>query len=244
MPDEGTVPSPAFATTRWTLVLAAGDRHSETGRQALEQLCRAYWYPLYAFVRRRGCDPHTAQDLTQGFFARLLEGDRLSGVSREGGKFRSYLLAAFRHYLTNEHSRETSQKRGGGRSPISLEEAAAEDRYLREPADEASPDRLYDRQWARTLMEQALQRLADEQSATGKEGVFATLRVYLGRDPEAGEYAGVALGLGMAPGTVAVQVHRLRERYRMHVRAAVADTVDSPLEIDQEMRHLLAALAS
>lgn len=235
-------PSPVFATTRWTLVLAAGDDVSPQGREALEQLCRGYWFPLYAYVRRRGHDADAAQDLVQGFFARLLERNDLAGLTREGGKFRSFLLTALNHFLANEHERAQAQKRGGGRELISLDDDSAEDRYQREPAHAESPDRLFERQWALALMEDALRRLTEEQAANNRADFFAALRPFLSREPEPGEYATLSDRLGLAPGTLAVQVHRLRERYRQLVRAAVADTVDSPLEIDAEMRHLLAAL--
>jgi RNA polymerase sigma-70 factor (ECF subfamily) len=237
--------SPVFATTRWTLVLAAGDDPgSPQRREALEQLCHAYWFPVYAYVRRRGHDAHAAEDLTQGFFARLLERNDLSGLTREGGKFRSFLLTVLNHFLTNEHERQQARKRGGGQVIVSLDEEHGEDRYRLEPSHGESPDRLYERQWALALMENALHRLEEEQAAAGRVELLATLRPFLSREPEAGEYATLAARLGLVPGTLAVQVHRLRERYRQLVRAAVADTVDSPLEIDAEMRHLLAALCS
>jgi RNA polymerase sigma-70 factor (ECF subfamily) len=236
--------SPVFATTRWTLVLtAANEPSSPQRRAALEQLCRAYWYPLYAYIRRRGHDAHAAEDLTQGFFARLLERDDLSGLTRDGGKFRSFLLTALNHFLANEYERSRALKRGGGLRLVSLDEPTGEDRYVLEPSHTESPDRLFERQWALALLEQALRGLAEEQAAADREEVFAALRPFLSREPEAGEYAGLAARLGLAPGTLAVQVHRLRERYRQLVRAAVADTVDSPLEVDAEMRHLLAALS-
>jgi RNA polymerase sigma-70 factor (ECF subfamily) len=233
-----------FATTRWTLVLAAGDEPSSPRRrEALEELCRTYWYPLYAYIRRRGYDAPAAEDLTQGFFARLLERDDLAGLTREGGKFRSFLLTALSHFLANAHERDRALKRGGGQIVVSLDEPPGEDRYRLEPAHTESPDRLFDRQWALALLEQALRRLADEHAAAGRPGAFAALRPFLSREPEPGEYAELAARLGLVPGTLAVQVHRLRERYRQLVRTVVADTVDSPLEVDAEMRHLLAALS-
>ena len=247
MSDEPAsfVPAPAsvFATTRWTMVLAAGTEGSPHGREALEQLCRAYWFPLYAHVRRRGHDADAAQDLTQGFFKRLLERNDLAGLTRDGGKFRSFLLKALNHFLANEHERASALKRGSGLAILSLDDAA-EDRYLREPSHSESPDRLFERRWALALMENALRQLGVEQAVAGKAAVFAILRPFLSREPEAGEYAVLAARLTVAPGTLAVQVHRLRERYRQLVRAAVADTVDSPLEVEAEMRHLLAALGS
>ncbi len=236
--------SPAFATTRWTLVLAAGDGASSEGHLALDQLCQAYWFPLYAYVRRRGYDAHAAQDLTQGFFARLLERNDLARITREGGRFRSFLLTALNHYLVNEHERNTALKRGGGRQIVSLDDDSAEERYRNEPSHSETPDRLFERQWALSLMAEALKRLTAEHSGTGKSATYEALRPFLSREPAAGEYAALATRLNLAPGTLAVQVHRLRERYRQLVRASVADTVDSPLEVDAEMRHLLDSLGS
>ncbi len=224
-------------------MLAAGTDVSAQGREALGQLCQAYWFPLYAYVRRRGHDAHAAQDLVQGFFARLLERNDLAGLTREGGRFRSFLLTALNHFLVNEHERAQALKRGGGMAFVSLDDDSAEDRYLLEPSHSESPDRLFERQWALALMEEALRRLAMEQAEQGKAAVFEALRPFLSREPDAGEYASLAGRLGVAPGTLAVQVHRLRERYRAIVRAAVADTVGGPLEVEDEMRHLLAALA-
>lgn len=236
--------SPAFATTRWTLVLTAGEGASDEGHEALEQLCRAYWFPLYAYIRRRGHDAHSAQDLTQGFFARLLERKDLARIHREGGRFRSFLLTALNHYLVNEHERATAQKRGGGRTILSLDDDTAEDRYQHEPSHSETPDRLFERQWALTLMEEALRRLAAEQHGTGRGSTYDLLRPFLSREADPGEYATLATRLNVAPGTLAVQVHRLRERYRQLVRAAVADTVESPLEVDAELLHLGASLGS
>jgi len=236
--------SPAFATTRWTLVLAAGDDASTDGHEALEQLCRAYWFPLYAYIRRRGHDPHAAQDLTQGFFARLLERNDLARITREGGRFRSFLLTALNHFLVNEHERATAQKRGGGQAVVSLDDDQAEDRYRREPSHMETPDRLFERQWAMALMEEAMKRLSAEQAGGEKGVAYEALRPFLSREPAAGEYATLAARLHLAPGTLAVQVHRLRDRYRQLVRSAVADTVESPLEVEAEMRHLLAALGA
>lgn len=232
--------SPVFATTRWTLVLAAGD--ARTSHEALEQLCGAYWYPLYAYIRRRGHDAHAAQDLTQGFFARLLERNDLAGLTREGGKFRSFLLTALNHFLANEHERAQARKRGGGVQFLSFDEHPPEDRFLLEPSHEESPDRAFDRQWALAVMEQALVRLAGEQAEAGKGAAFDALRPFLSREPDPGEYGRLAERLEVAPGTLAVQVHRLRERFRALVRAVVADTVESPLEVESEMRSLFSAL--
>lgn len=234
--------SPAFATTRWTLVLTAGGDASADGHEALEQLCRVYWFPLYAYIRRRGHDPHTAQDLTQGFFARLLERNDLARITREGGRFRSFLLTALNHFLVNEYERATAQKRGGGQPVVSLNDDQAEDRYRKEPSHTETPDRLFERQWALALMEEAMNRLTAEQAEGEQSTAYEALRPFLSREPVAGEYAALAARLNRAPGTLAVQVHRLRDRYRQLVRSAVADTVESPLEVEAEMRHLLTAL--
>lgn len=245
-PDPAQPPprSTLFATTCWTLVLAAGegDPDSPRRRDALEQVCRAYWYPLYAFIRRRGHDPHSAEDLTQSFFARLLQRDDLAGLTREGGRFRSFLLTALNHFLVNEHERRNTLKRGGGNTPVSLDALALEERYRTEPAHQASPDRLFDRHWALALMEEGLRRLATVEADAGRSDTFESLKPFLSREPEPGEYAALAARLGIATGTLAVQVHRLRDRYRECVRTAVAGTVDNPFDVDPEMRQLLAAL--
>ena len=236
--------SPFFFSTHWSLVLAAGEVSSPQGQAALEQLCRTYWYPLYAYLRRRGNDPSAAEDLTQGFFAQLLERNDLARLTRQGGHFRSFLLTALNHFLTNQYESAKALKRGGGQIILSLDDTEAEDRYRREPAHSESPDRLYERQWALALMETAMQQLAEEQTGAGKVELFALLRPFLSQEPGPGTYAEIGQRLGVATGTLAVQVHRLRERYRQLIRCAVAQTVASPLEIDEEMRHLLAALAS
>lgn len=240
---EGVTGSPVFATTRWTLVLQAGDAVSQPGRDALEQLCRAYWFPLYAYIRRRGNDAHAAQDLTQGFFARVLERNDLLGLTREGGRFRSFLLTALNRFLANEHERVMARKRGGDRVILSIDETGGEDRYLREPFHTETPDKLFERQWALALMEKALLDLGCEQGAAGKGVAFEALSPFLSRDPEPGEYAALGAQLGAESGTIAVQVHRLRDRYRQLVRSAVADTVDGPLEVEAEMHHLRSVLS-
>lgn len=232
----------AFATTRWTLVLAA--REGDQAPEALEQLCRLYWFPLFAYIRRRGHDAHQAQDLTQGFFESLLERRALDRVRREGGRFRSFLLTVLNHYLANEHERTQARKRGRGVVFVPWEDGEAEERYQREPRPTDAPDQLFDRRWALALMEDAIGRLATESAALGKGAVFQALRPFLSREPDPGEYGRLATELGLAPGTLAVQVHRLRERFRLQVRAAVADTVESPVEVEAEMRHLLTVLGA
>ncbi len=234
--------SPVFATTCWTQVLAAGDAAHPDASEALEQLCSRYWFPLYAFVRRDGCDAHQAQDLVQAFFAHLLRRNDLARLVRGEGKFRSFLLKSLTHFLINERERNATQKRGGDRVILSLDDQSAEDRYLREPTHEETPAKLFERQWALSLMDAAMRALEQEQVGAGKENAFATMRPFLSREPDPGEYATVSATLDLAPGALAVNVHRLRRRFRELIRAAVMETVEGPLEVEEEMRHLLIAL--
>jgi RNA polymerase sigma-70 factor (ECF subfamily) len=207
-------------------------------------LCRTYWYPLYTFVRRQGHDPHCAQDLTQEFFARLLTKDYLAGVKREKGRFRSFLLATLKHFLADEWDRSRRIKRGGGKTPISLDDTTAEARYGLEPSHDLSPDRMYERRWATTLLEQVLSRLETQFTAAGNGPLFDALQEYLAKEAKATPYAETAAKLGMTEGAVRVAVHRLRQRYREILRAEIAHTVADPAQIDDELRHLFCALSS
>lgn len=236
--------SPSFPTTKWSLVLAAGERGSAGAEEALAHLCSLYWYPVFAFVRRRGYDPDKAQDLTQGFFARLIEKGEIAGADRERGRFRSFLLTACQHFVLNEHDRTRALKRGGGRPPVSIDAAAAEDRYIRTLAHAETPERLYERQWCLTLLAGVLEDLREEYAASGKERVFVRLKDYLTEREDAGTYADAARGLGMTEGAVKVAVHRLRRRYREAMRRRVAETVGSAEEIDDEIRHLIHTLGA
>jgi len=230
-----------FHTTHWSLVLRAqGD--SLNAEAALARLCHTYWYPLYAFVRRQGHSPHDAQDLTQEFFARLLAKDWLANVARERGKFRSWLLASMKHFLANEWDRAKTVKRGGRTTLVSFHDDSAEMRYRQEPADLASPEILFDRRWAHTLLDQVLARLREEQTAAGKLAQFDALKFCLTGEKSA--YADVARTLDMTEGAVKVAVHRLRDRYRTLLRAEIAETVATPEEIEDELRYLLAALSA
>jgi RNA polymerase sigma-70 factor (ECF subfamily) len=231
-----------FTTTLWTVVLAAGDGSSSTAREALDRLYRTYWYPLYAYIRRRGYSAEDAQDLAQEFFARLVAKNYLAGVDRAKGKFRSFLLASLNHFLANEWDRARAAKRGGGQVAISLDADSTELRYQLEPVARETPETIYDRHWAVELMKQALERLRGEYAAAAKTEQFALLKTFLEAEPVPGEYAKVGATLGASASTVAVLVHRLRQRYRELVRAEVAQTVSSPAEIDDEMRCLFAAL--
>lgn len=235
--------SSRFVTTQWNVVLnAAGPGGAQS--DALEQLCRAYWYPIYAFIRRRGNGPDDAQDLTQEFFARLLQKGWLSGIEPTGGRFRSFLLTAVNRFLANEFDRAQAAKRGGGKRVISLDDERAEQRYANEPFTEETPEKVFERRWASTLMDQALTRLRDETTAAGTSRQFAALNLFLSREPGSGEYASVALELESTSAAVAVAVHRLRARYRDLVRQEVARTLTDPADINAEMRHLYEALSS
>ena len=246
MANEAQDPSSAgggrFTTTHWSLVLAAAGAEDAHGREALAKLCQVYWYPLYAFVRRQGHDPHDAQDLTQEFFMRLLEKDYLGDVDRSKGKFRSFLLAALKHFLSKEWARAKTLKRGGGHTLVSLDTLSAEDRYRREPEDNATPERLFERRWALTLLDRVLTRLSEEYETTGKRAMFEQLQGCLTGDSDLLPYAELAARLGMTEGAVKVVVHRLRQRYRGVLREEIAQTVADPAEIDDEIRQLFSAL--
>ena len=241
-------PTPAgagqFATTHWSVVLAAGHKSSPDAQAALSTLCQTYWYPLYAFVRRQGCSPHDAQDLTQEFFARFLEKNYLGDVHRERGRFRSFLLAALKHFLANEWDRARALKRGGGREFVSLDEHAAESRYALEPRDELSADKIYERRWALMVLERVLGRLKQEFADAGKAAQFQLLKNALPGGQGSVPYAEVAARLNTTEEAVKVAVHRLRKRYREMLRAEIAQTVAGPGEIEDEIRHLFSALSA
>jgi DNA-directed RNA polymerase specialized sigma24 family protein len=230
-----------FATTRWSLVQAAQRVDESAARSALGQLCELYWSPIYSFICRRGADPDRAQDLTQEFFARLLEREGLTSADAAKGRFRSYLLAACQNFLANQRDFETAQKRGGGITPLSLSFLNADSRSGLEPADGDTPEQAFERRWALAMLEQTLAGLRAEYSQGGKEALFEKLKGSLTGDSHA--YSVVAVDLGLSEGAVKVAAHRLRQRYRERLREAIAETVASPDEIDDEIRALFAALA-
>lgn len=232
-----------FSTTRWSLILAASQGTTSESREALSLLCALYWYPLYAFTRRQGRGPEDACDLVQGFFTGLLEKNHLAAVDRQRGRFRSWLLASLKHHLANEWDREQALKRGGGHTPLSIDVEAAEGRYGLEPSHDLTPERLYERRWALTLLEHVLSRLEEECTRLGKRPLFEQLRGTLAGDVNQVPYPQVAEALGMSPGAVKVAAHRLRGRYRELLRAEIAQTVERTEDIDDEIRLLLAALA-
>jgi len=235
---------PVFVTTRWSVVLTAGHSDAPHTRVALEKLCQTYWYPLYAYVRRRGRSPEDAQDLTQEFFARLLQGHWIERADRQKGKFRSFLLSTMNHFLADEWDKVRAQKRGGGAVHIPLQFDAAETRYGLDPADPATPDQTYERRWACALLEEVLRRLGDEFEQEGKAKVFAALNPCLIGDRSCQPYAELAANLGVSEGTVKSAVHRLRQRYRQLLKEEIAHTVADPGEVDDELRHLFAALGN
>jgi RNA polymerase sigma-70 factor (ECF subfamily) len=214
---------------------------SEKRSAALDRLCRAYWYPLYAYVRRKGHSSSDAQDLTQDFFARLLEHGGLAGLQPVGGRFRSFLLTALNHFLTNQWQRQQTQKRGGGRTIFSLDELDAEARYRIEPADDSAPETAFDRRWALALLDQTHDRLRNEYRAEGKAELFDHLQCCLTGADQALGYADLAARQQTTEGALRVAVHRLRKRYGQLLRAEVAQTVADPREIEGELRYLMAA---
>jgi RNA polymerase sigma-70 factor (ECF subfamily) len=225
-------------------VLAAADTQSPQAKKALETLCRAYWYPLYAYVRRKGYDVHSAQDLIQEFFARLLARNYLSVADRNRGKFRSFLLASLEHFLAREWTKGHAQKRGGGQAVLSLDGADAENRYLLEPAHELTPDKIFDRRWATTLLDQAMSQLRRECLDSGKGELFATVQSSLIGEKGDASYAEISLALNKSEGAIKVAVHRLRQRYGELVRAEIAQTVTTPEEVDEELNYLFSVLRS
>lgn len=237
-------PGSGFETTLWSTILSAGQHDdSARARSALEKLCRTYWPPLYAFLRREGSSPHDAQDLTQGFFAFLLDKQALNRVRRvEGKKFRSFLLAALRNYAADEWDKAHAAKRGGGQPLISLDLEKEEDHYLREPADHLDPARLYERQWAQTVIAAAVARLERDYSAQGKATHYQELNRFLFDKKTDVPREEVARRLGISVAAVDLAVHRLKKRFGEVLREAVADTVSSRSEIEEELRHLLKAL--
>lgn len=231
-----------FATTHWSVVLEAARPSSSHYRDAMSTLCGAYWYPLYAYLRRGGCSSHEAEEYTQGFFARLLEKEYLRQADPGRGRFRSFLLASLKHFVANERKREKALKRGGGRKIFALDFGDAENRYSLEPVEKMSPEKLFERSWALTVLHNATGRLQDESATAGKERVFECLKVYLTAEKGTIPYRKAAADIDMTEGAVKVAVHRLRRRYRELLRDEIGQTVATPDEIADEIRSLFAAL--
>jgi RNA polymerase sigma-70 factor (ECF subfamily) len=231
-----------FASTRWSLVAAAGQSRSRESQDALATLCGLYWYPLYAYARRRLDNVDDAQELTQAFFVQLLEKDYLQEADPRRGRFRSFLLAAFSHFLSNELGKLRAQKRGGGRQLITLDFQAGERQYHLEPADHATPETIFERRWALTLLEQTLACLREEFASAGKQSLFESLKETLTGEGPSRPYVQVARELGISETAVKVAVHRLRRRYQELIRAEIAQTVARPQDVDDELRDLFAAV--
>jgi len=232
-----------FPDTHWSVVLAARQADSPQANAALEALCRAYWPPLYAFIRRRGHGPEDARDLTQGFFARFLERNALSTTSPEKGRFRTFLLAMLKHFLTNEWHREQCQKRGGGQTAIFLDAEPIEARYQNELMETATPESVFERHWAFAVLDQTMSRLREEYANIGKGDLFDLLKETLSGQKRATPRAELAIRFGISVGAVDVAVHRLRRRYGELLREAIARTVGQTGEVEEEIRHLKAVLS-
>ncbi len=233
-----------FRTTHWSVVLAAKRSDSPERMAALTALCQTYWYPLYAFVRREGQDRPQAEDLTQEFFARILEKNRLASVLPEKGLFRSFLLASLKNFLANEWDRSQTAKRGGKNSIISWDDQSGEERYLREPSDNATPEKLFEQSWALTLIETVMGRLKKEYADADKIQLFDAIHACLSEDEGAGTYAGIAARLNMTEGAVKMSVSRMRGRFRLLLRAEIAQTVTDSGEVEEELRHLFKCLGN
>lgn len=231
-----------FATTHWTVILNAGDSASPQAEAALDNLCQNYWYPLYAYVRRKGHGPEAAKDLTQEFFAQLLAKRWLAGVDRNKGKFRSWLLGVMNHFLAHDWTKTRAQKRGGGLPVFSLDEIDPEGRYRLEPADNATPERLFDRRWTFTLLERAAVRLRGEYEAAGKSATYNFLKPFVSTEGAAVSYEDAAQQLGLTTSAAKSAIHRLRQRYQELIREEIAQTVSTATEIDEEIRYLLAVI--
>jgi RNA polymerase sigma-70 factor (ECF subfamily) len=246
MPDGG-FPAPGarrFATTRWSLVLAAGHQSNARSAEALTSLCEIYWYPVYAFIRRHGTRAEDCADLTQAFFARVLEKNYFHDADPARGRFRAFLCASIRHFLSNERDRERALKRGGPLPPISLDVETAEGTYQIEPRDDLTPEKLFDRHWALMLLDRVLARLREEHVSTGKAELFDHLKGFLTGDSGTVPYADVATILGTTEGAVKVAVHRMRRRFRDTLVQEIAETVSDPADIDAEIEYLLKAVSA
>ncbi len=235
--------SPEFATTRWSVVHAAGQQPSRESREALTALCQSYWYPLYAFVRRRVSDAHEAQDLTQAFFAELLEKNFVASATPQRGRFRAYLLTALKHFLSKQWDHQKAAKRGGGQSPLSLDFQAGDSRISLEPATALTPEQEYDRQWAMTLLHHTLERLEAEYDQTDKKSLFQGLKGFIIGDHPGATYRDVAAELEISEGAAKMAAHRMRLRYRELLRQEILQTVSGPEDIDAEIQELFSVLS-
>ena len=240
---DSSAPGDVFATTHWTVVLAAGKRSTPQSDLALEQLCRTYWFPLYAYVRRRGHTKEDAEDLTQAFFARFLARNYLAGLSAERGRFRAFLLASLKHFLINDWKKSHRQKRGGGEAPLSLDWETADTKFQVAATNEPSPDKAFDREWALALLARVIERLQKECEAGGRTKLFGQLKIFLTTGKDESAQSKAAKSLGMEEGSVRVAIHRLRKRYRQLLRDEIAQTLSDATDVDEEMRALFGAFS-
>jgi RNA polymerase sigma factor (sigma-70 family) len=243
MDDHTTYTLPGssrFPTTRWSLVAAIGDPHRKEARSALISLCENYWYPLYAYLRRRGYPADQAQDLTQEFFVRILEGRYLDRADPEKGRFRSFILTSLKFFVSDEEDRRNARKRGGG-MVVPLEFSSGEERYQREPAHNETPERIFERRWALSMLDRVVEKLRDEFVQHGRPDHFERLKVFLLGQSDA-PYAELAGELNTSDGAIKVAIHRLRKRYRDLFRQEIADTVADPSEVESELRYLASVL--
>lgn len=231
-----------FTTTHWSVVLASAQGDSPQAAVALEQLCRTYWYPLYAFVRRQGSSPHDVEDRLQAFFARFLEKNYLNDVDQSKGRFRSFLLAALKHFLADEWDKAHADKRGGGAQFLSLDSEAAESRYWEEPASDLTPEKLYEERWACVLLEQVMQRLEADLAEAGKGHFFSALKPFLVGESHVVSYAELAVKFGVSEAALKMKTQRMRHRYQRLLREEIAQTVASPAEVEDEIRYLFRVL--
>jgi RNA polymerase sigma factor (sigma-70 family) len=237
-----SAPAATFGTTHWSVVLAAGQEESLAASEALSQLYRTYWYPLYVFVRRQGCSPHDAEDVTQGFFLHLLKRRDLATVRRERGRFRSFLLVSLKHFLVNEWKRLRALRRGGGQAPLPFDVLEAETRYAAESATEPDVERGFDRRWAAAVLAQVFKRLREEYTSSGRQRLFDALKACLSPEGPGRSQEELAAELGLNENACKQAVHRLRARYRELLRMEVAQTVAAPGDIEDELRHLVEVL--
>jgi RNA polymerase sigma factor (sigma-70 family) len=241
--EQTSTPGDIFASTHWIVVLAAGRQHSPQAARALEDLCHTYWYPLYAYVRRRGHTKEDAEDLTQAFFVRLLEKNSFASLDSERGKFRAFLLASLKHFLANERDKAQAQKRGGGAANLSLDWQTADTKFQVADTQEPSPDKAFDREWALALLAKVIGRLQGECAADGKANLFEHLKRFLTAGQTESAQREVARSLGMEEGAVRVAVHRLRKHYRQLLRDEIANTLADPALVDEEIRALFGAFS-
>jgi len=235
-------PSERFATTQWSLVRAAGASGTPESQVALEDLCQAYWHPLYGFIRRSGCSATEAQDLTQGFIVSLLSRDAIGLADPQRGRFRSFLLGSLNKFLVDQHRRENAQKRGGGQTIFSIDAATAEERYHREPVDQLTPEKIFQRQWAVTMLERAQARLQQSYLESGQADLLEQLMPHLRRDQDRLPYRDIAKRLNMQENAVKVAAHRLKKKYREALRSEILQTLDSPDELEDELKQLFSYL--